>query len=139
MRFFWLNQRQQGQGYSDVIGEVYNYRSNVPGHKRLAAGDYFVYYWPGEYVLFGAGQVETIETRSIGSTDNTQGLTEYNAHIGQYVEFEPHVSVRDIKNHISFLQDREGLRGVPQNSIYEISQDDYMTILAAAGHSNLVD
>jgi len=62
MAYFWLNQRDGYEGYSDVEGEVYNYRSNVPGHKKLSAGDRFVYYRPGKHVIFGGGIIANIET-----------------------------------------------------------------------------
>jgi hypothetical protein len=45
---------------------------------------------------------------------------------------DPPVPVRDIKHEISFLKDRDGLRGVPQNSIYEIDRADFETIATAA-------
>ena len=133
MAYFWLNQYKESQGYSDVIGEVYNYRNNVPGHKKLSVGDRFVYYWPGEYLLFGAGTVDHIDSNNIASAPDTEALIEYYAHIDTYVEFDPPVEVRKIKDRISFLRGREGLRGVPQNSIYEISRDDFVTVLRVAG------
>jgi len=138
MGYFWLNQRGESQGYSDVVGEVYNYRSNVPGHKKLAAGDYFVYYRPGEYILFGAGIIDDIETTEVSSSGEDAALTDYYAHIDTYVEFEPPVRVREIKDQISFLKDRDGLRGVPQNSIYEISREDYSAILHVADEEALL-
>lgn len=62
MGYFWLNQREDYQGYSDVEGEVYNYRSKVPGHKKLSAGDRFVYYRLREYIIFGGGVIGEIGT-----------------------------------------------------------------------------
>jgi hypothetical protein len=138
MGYFWLNQLGESQGYSDVVGEVYNYRSNVPGHKKLAEGDYFVYYRPGEYILFGAGIVDDIETTEVSSSGEDAAFTDYYAHINTYVEFEPPIHVREIKDQISFLKDRDGLRGVPQNSIYEISREDYAAILHAADEGTLL-
>lgn len=132
MAYFWLNQRDGTQGYSDVEGEVYHYRSNVPGHRKLSNGDSFVYYRPGEYVIFGAGTIDKIETEEIDREQETGMLTNYYAHVGTYTKIEPSLQVREIKDRISFLKDREGLRGVPQNSIYEISQEDYTEILEAA-------
>lgn len=117
---------------------MYNYRSNVPGHKKLAAGDYFVYYRPGEYVLFGAGIINDIETKEVSTSGEDAALTDYYAYIKTYVEFEPPVRVREIKDQISFLKDRDGLRGVPQNSIYEISREDYTAILHAADEGTLL-
>lgn len=132
MPYFWLNQRDEIQGYSDVEGEVYHYRSNVPGHRKLSVGDYFVYYRPGKYVIFGAGTIGKIETREITPKKETGVLTDYYAHVDSYTAFDPALQVREIKDRISFLKDRDGLRGVPQNSIYEISRADYTEILRAA-------
>jgi hypothetical protein len=58
--------------------------------------------------------------------------TDYYAHIGTYREFSPPIKVRNIKQHISFLRNKDGLRGVPQHSIYEIDEDDFNTILEEA-------
>ena len=138
MAYFWLNQREGMQGYSDVVGEVYHYRSNVPGHKKLSTGDVFVYYRPGDYVLFGAGIIDYIETREITLNQESGALTDYYAHIDTYEEFEPAIEVREIKDAISFLKEREGLRGVPQNSIYEISRKDISAILRAAGKEQML-
>jgi hypothetical protein len=133
MAYFWLNQRDETQGYSDVEGEVYHYRSNVPGHRKLSADDYFVYYRPGEYVIFGAGIIGDIETKEVTHGQEAGMLIDYYAHVDSYVEFDPSLQVREIKDRISFLKNRDGLRGVPQNSIYEISRKDYAEILQAAG------
>lgn len=138
MAYFWLNQREDYQGYGDVEGEVYNYRSNVPGHRKLSAGDRFVYYRPGEYVIFGGGTIGEIKTETADSDRGNGGLTEYYAHIEEYREVDPPVLVRDIKHEISFLADRDGLRGVPQNSIYEIDRADFEAIARAAGIEDLI-
>lgn len=138
MAYFWLNQREDYQGYGDVEGEVYNYRSNVPGHRKLSAGDRFVYYRPGEYVIFGGGTIGEIETETADADQEDGGLTEYYAHVNEYRGVDPPVSVRDIKHEISFLKDRDGLRGVPQNSIYEIDRADFEAIAAAAGIEDLL-
>lgn len=133
MGYFWLNQRSEDSGaYRDEEGEVYHYRDSVAGSKKLSKGDWFVYYMPGEYVLFGAG--------SIGDIDQEDGLNEknYYASIENYRPFDPHISARNIKNEVSFLRGRTGLGGVPQNSIYEINRDDYLTILRAAGEEDLL-
>ena len=138
MAYFWLNQRDKMQGYSDVEGEVYHYRSNVPGHRKLSIGDYFVYYRPEGYVIFDAGTIGEIETKEINPGQENRMLTHYYAHINSYVDFDPAPQVRRIKNRISFLKDRDGLRVVPQNSIYEISRGDYVEILRAVGeHTSL--
>jgi hypothetical protein len=92
-----------------------------------------VYYRPGEYVIFGAGIISEIKTKEIKSGKETGMLIDYYAHIDAYIDFDPALQVREIKNRISFLKDRDGLRGVPQNSIYEIGREDYAEILQAAG------
>lgn len=51
---------------------------------------------------------------------------------------DPPVLVRDIKYEISFLADRDGFRGVPQNNIYEISHADFEAIAGAAGIEDLL-
>ena len=51
---------------------------------------------------------------------------------------DPLVPVRDIKDEISFLKDRDGLRGVPGNSIYKINRTDFEAIAAAAGIEDLL-
>jgi len=137
MAYFWLNQREDYQGYSDVEGEVYNYRSNVPGHKKLAAGDRFVYYRPGKHVIFGGGVINEIETERVAGEGDEGGLTEYYAHVQDYTEVDPPLQVREVKDQISFLKDRDGLRGVPQNSIYEISRADFEALADAAGLADL--
>lgn len=138
MAYFWLNQREDYQGYGDVEGEVYNYRSNVPGHRKLSAGDRFVYYRPGEYVIFGGGTIGEIKTEMADSEDEGGGLTEYYARVDKYQEVDPPLPVRDIKHKVSFLKDRDGLRGVPQNSIYEINRADFKSIATGAGIGNLL-
>ena len=138
MAYFWLNQRENYRGYGDVEGEVYHYRSNVPGHRKLSAGDLFVYYRPGEYVLFGGGTIGEIVIKKADSEEEGGGLTEYYAHVDEYHEVDPPIPVRDIKDEISFLKDRDGLRGVPQNSIYEIDRADFEAIVVAAGIEDLL-
>lgn len=154
MGYFWLNQRdeQENSGYSDIEGEVYHYRGNIPGSRLLSVGDRFVYYRPGEYVIFGGGIIDDIEegenqiewNNPISSElqNNVQRkvtITDYYAHIRKYREFSPPVSVRSIKEDISFLKDRNGLSGVPQNSIHQIDEADFRTILKAADALSLMD
>ena len=55
----------------------------------------------------------------------------------EYREANPPVPVREIEHEISFLKDRDGFRGVPQNSIYEISRVDFEAIVVAAGIEEL--
>lgn len=138
MDFFWLNQRSNYQGYSDVEGEIYNYRSNVPGYRKLSIGDRFVYYRPGKHVIFGGGIVSDIKTETHGNDAEGDALTEYYAHITEYREIDPPISVQEIKNKISFLKNRDGLRGVPQNSIYEINRTDFVKIATATGIEDLI-
>lgn len=153
MGYYWLNQRrEQKSGYSDVEGEVYHYRSTVGGSNQLSESDWFVYYRPGEHILFGAGQVDEIEV--IGEIEeqnnpiaaeiqpgvpDSRNITEYQAHIRNYRPFDPPVSARKIKEDISFLREKHGLNGVPQISIYSIDHEDYHTILNAAGELDLIE
>jgi len=152
MGHYWLNHRREDKSrYSDIEGEVYHYRSIVAGSNQLSENDWFIYYRPGEHILFGAGRVEEIEI--VGKTDeeidsvaaevqpnmpSTQNITDYLAHVTDYRPFDPPVSARKIKEEISFLQGRQGLSGVPQNSIYAIDREDYATILKEAGEEELL-
>lgn len=115
---------------------MYNCQSNVPGHRKLSAGDQFVYYRPGEYLIFGGGTIREIETSDSGQGNG--GLTEYYTHIKEYREVDPPVPIRDIKHEISVLADRDGLRGVPQNSIYKIDRADSEAIARATGIEDLL-
>lgn len=153
MGYYWLNHRREDKsGYSDVEGETYHYRSTVAGSKQFSEGDWFVYYRPGEHVLFGAGRVEEIEivgereeqVDSIAAevqpnVPSSRSLTDYLAHMTDYRPFDPSVSARKIKEEISFLQGRQGLKGVPQNSIYAIDREDYVTILKKVGEEDLLN
>lgn len=153
MGYYWLNHRNEDEsGYRNIEGEIYHYRSNVPGSKKFSEGDWFVYYRPGEHVLFGAGRVAEIEVIQETEERNdtvaaevqpnvsaTRVLTEYLAHMENYRPFDPPVSARKIKEDISFLQGKNGLSGVPQNSIYSIDREDYLTILRAAGEDDLLN
>jgi len=133
MSYFWLNQRSEdSRAYRDKEGDVYHYRDAVAGSRKLSRGDWFVYYMPGEFILFGAGRIGTIDT------EESLGHTNYYANVECYRPFDPHISARDIKEDISFLCGRTGLSGVPQNSIYEIDRGDYFTILRAAGEEDLI-
>lgn len=152
MGYYWLNHRaEEESGYRDREGEVYHYRSTVAGSKQFSKGDWFVYYRPGEHILFGAGRVEEIEI--IGETEEetdsiaaeiqpnvpaSRSITDYLAHMTDYRPFEPPVSAQKIKDKISFLRDKQGLNGVPQNSIYSIDYEDYLKILEAAGEEDLL-
>lgn len=138
MSYYWLNQRSpDGSNYDDDIGRTYHYRGNMPGAQQLEQGDLVVYYQPGKHVLFGAGQVAEIE---VNEGDGPAATTNYYAHIHNYVAFEPEVLLKGIgesnlKNEVSFLKEKDGLRGVPQHSIHEVSRADYELILDAAGVS----
>lgn len=133
MAYFWLNQRKEEEStYSDETGEVYHYRDSVTGSGNLSEGDWFVYYMPREYVLFGAGRIQEI------TQEDDLRMTSYYAHVEDYRPFDPHLSARDVKSEISFLKGRNGLQGVPQMSIYEIDEEDYRTILRAAGEEDLL-
>jgi hypothetical protein len=153
MGYYWLNHRNEDEsGYRDTEGEIYHYRSSVPGSKKFSEGDWFVYYRPGEHVLFGAGRVaeieflketeernDTIAAEVQPSVSATRVLTEYLAHMENYRPFDSPVSARRIKEDISFLQGKNGLSGVPQHSIYSIDREDYLTILRAAGEDDLLN
>jgi hypothetical protein len=138
MSYYWLNQRSSdGSNYDDDIGRVYHYRGNTPGAQQLEESDFVVYYRPGEHVLFGAGQIDRIE---IQEENGPAATTNYYAHICDYLQFEPEIILKgvgesNLKNEISFLKEKEGLRGVPQHSIHEISREDYEMILNEAGVS----
>lgn len=139
MNYYWLNQRSSDDSnYDDDIGRVYHYRGNTPGAHQLEEGDLVVYYQPSEYVLFGAGRVRKIarEKSRVGSDSDT--ITNYYAHIENYVHFEPEILLKGVgestlKDEISFLKGKEGLRGVPQHSIHEMNQQDYERVLEVAG------
>jgi hypothetical protein len=153
MGYYWLNHRRENNsGYSDVEGEVYHYRSTVAGSKQFSEGDWFVYYRPGEHVLFGAGRVEEIEiideteeqVDSIAAefqpnVPSSRSIIDYLANMTDYRPFDPPISARKIKEEISFLQGRQGLSGVPQNSIYAIDREDYITILSEVGEEDLLN
>lgn len=153
MGYFWLNQRDTDEStYSDEEGRVYHYRSNVPGSKQLSAGDWFVYYRPGEYVLFGVGQVDEIEVneQTVEETNpisaelqpnvgEERTITSYHAYLTNYHPFDPPLHLREIKESISFLRGRNGYSGVPQNSIRKIDEKDFRTILSATGLESVLD
>lgn len=133
MAYFWLNQRSDSV-YRSTEGEVYHYRGNIPGSKKLSEGDQFVYYKPSESTLAGTGTIGSIrkeDNRPDGVGYNV--LIEYFADIVNYRSFDPAVDALDVSNQVSFLREKEGLRGVPQHSIYKISEDDFYTILNTAG------
>jgi len=124
MKHFWLNQKVDHGSYKDEIGKTYHYRGNVPGYRQLEQGDKFVYYQPGEFVIFGSGKIGEIEVKN-----PDKGVrTEYFASIEEYTEFDPPIQVREIKEDISFLREREGLLGVPQSGIRQISEVDFNNI-----------
>ena len=139
MNYYWLNQRSPDRSaYDDDVGRVYHYRGNTPGAKQLGEGALVVYYQPGDHVLLGAGRVSKIEVNDLKGESNA--TTNYYAHIRNYIPFEPEIILKgvgesNLKNEISFLREREGLRGVPQHSIHEISREDYELILDTAGVS----
>lgn len=97
-----------------------------------------MYYRPEKHVIFGGGIIQNIKTEKTAPDQEDSTLTEYYAHIDCYHEVNPPLGVRDIKDQISFLKDRNGLRGVPQNSIYEIGRSDFEAIITAAGIDDLL-
>lgn len=138
MAYFWLNQKDSDRSnYHDEVGEVYHFRGNTPGMNQLSEGDMFVYYRPGDYELFGTGKIERIskEQREAGSDSDVN--TDYFAYITDYRSFEPPVRLKgvnehEVKDEISFLREKPGLTGVPQHSIHQISEEDFIAILEAA-------
>lgn len=134
--YFWLNQRVSGSGYQNRVGEIYHYRGTTPGSNQLSEGDKFVYYRPGEYIIFGTGVVGSIEI--VQPKENRSNfMKQYFANIDNYKEIRPPIEAREIKEKIPFLRDRHGLSGVPQSGIRKIDKEVYDTILSEA--KNLVD
>lgn len=137
MAYFWLNQRPTGRsGYHDEVGEVYHYRGSTPGKHQLSEGDIFIYYRPGDYVIFGTGEIDYIERQKINPDSESELKMDYFAHITEYQPFDPPIRLKgdngsDLQNTISFLKDRLGLTGVPQHSIHEISEEDFNRIIEA--------
>ena len=97
-----------------------------------------MYYRRGEYVIFGGGTIGEIKSKMADADREGSSLTEYYAHVDEYREVDPPVPVRDIKYKIFFLKERDGLRDVPKNSIYEINRVDFEAITAAAGIEDLL-
>jgi hypothetical protein len=137
MAYFWLNQKgTEGSNYHDEVGEVYHYRGNTPGATQLSAGDKFIYYRPGDYVIFGFGEIDHIEREERDHNSESGVTSDYFAHITNYQPFEPPIKLKGVnesglKNKISFLKDKPGLTGVPQHSIHQISGEDFETIIEA--------
>ena len=75
---------------------MYNYRSNVPGHRKLSTVDRFVYYSPGEHIILDGGTINEIETIGFGYEGGT--LTEHYDHFDHYHKMDLLISVRDIKH-----------------------------------------
>lgn len=92
-----------------------------------------MYYRPGKHVILGGGIIANIETEKTAHDTADSTLTEYYTHIDHYHEVYPPLEVRGLRNRISFLKDGDGLRGVPQNSIYEISRQDFEATAEASG------
>ena len=137
MGYFWLNQKgTDGSNYHDEVGEVYHYRGSTPGANQLSEGDKFIYYRPGDYVIFGAGEIDYIERKERDLDSELGVAVDYFAHITNYQPFEPPIRLKGVnesalKNKISFLKDKPGLTGVPQHSIHQISEEDFETIIEA--------
>jgi hypothetical protein len=135
MKYFWLNQKEPNESnFYDDIGEVYHYRGGTPGANQISEDDRFVYYRPGEYVIFGTGTIDHIEQRDRYPDSESKAVTDYVAHIRDYQPFDPPIRLKgignsNVKNKISFLKDKRGLNGVPQHSIHQISKKDFYLIL----------
>jgi len=139
MTYFWLNQKaSDDSNYRDEVGEVYHYRGTTPGAQQLEPEDRFVYYRPGDFELFGTGEIGQIEKEETDPEDMTGVTTHFYAHIQNYTPFDPPIILKgvgqsDLKDRLSFLKNKPGLTGVPQHSIHEISEDDFERILNTAG------
>jgi hypothetical protein len=135
MKYFWLNQKEPTRSnFYDKIGEVYHYRGSTPGVNQISKDDKFVYYRPGEYIIFGTGTIDHIERRERYPDSESKAAVDYLAHIKDYQSFDPPIRLKgigesDVKDKISFLKGRKGLRGVPQHSIHQISKEDFCLIL----------
>lgn len=145
MAYYWLNQKNSDESnYHDKVGEVYHYRENTPGANQLGEGDRFVYYRPGDHELFGAGKIERIEKKENSLATESGIPNNYFAYISDYRPFEPPLRLKGVGEHkvkdkISFLRSKPGLAGVPQHSIHEISEKDFIVILEAVEQgSNIV-
>lgn len=137
MAYFWLNQRSTDRSrYKDEVGEMYHYRGNTPGRNQLSEEDRFIYYRPGDYVIFGTGEIDYIEQQETNPISESKLKIDYFAHITEYQSFDPPIRLKNtngnnLQNTISFLKDRPGLTGVPQHSIHKISEEDFKRIIEA--------
>lgn len=135
MGYLWLNQKAtDGSNYQDEVGEVYHYRGNTPGVKQLSEGDKFIYYRPGDYVIFGTGEIDHIEREERDVNSESSVTVDYFAYVTDYQSFEPPIRLKGVnesglKDEISFLKDKPGLTGVPQHSIHKIPEEDFEAII----------
>lgn len=60
-------------------------------------------------------------------------VAEYFAHIDEYREIEPPADAHSLEDDLSFLKDSPGVTGIPEVSIFELSQKDFSLIIEAAG------
>jgi hypothetical protein len=124
-QFLWVNKRRASPGYRAVEEHEYVFDERVGGWKQINPGSRFVYYRPREGVLFATGTFASVSRVETGLGAR---LT---ASISDYELFQPAVPVTKVKPFISFLARATGLRGVPQNSITPMSEEEFATILRA--------
>lgn len=125
--YYWLNQRpEEDSNYKDSVGDSYHFTDKNRSGKSINQGDRFLYYLPGDHLIFGQGTFGEIERVTGNASDSIQ---HYIAHIDVYEEINPPTNVREIREKISFLRTRIGLRGVPQESIRSIPEEDFKKLI----------
>lgn len=130
---FWLNKARDALTASGEERSFYRYNSRVAGWRALLPGARFVYYRPGEQVFFAHGTIGKVHRRAGVLGERFEAAFE------EYHEFASPVDARSLKPRLERLRRREGLRGVPQNSITRISQEEWDIILSAAEASKNVE
>lgn len=125
--YYWLNQRaEEDSKYEDSVGDSYHFTGRNKTGKNINQGDRFLYYLPGDHLIFGQGVFGKVERLTSNASDSRQ---HYIAHIDTYREVNPPTNVREIREEIPFLRARTGLRGVPQESIRSISKKDFNKLI----------
>lgn len=126
-QYYWLNQRpEEDSHYQDSVGDAYHFTDKNRGGKSIEKGDRFLYYLPGDHLIFGQGVFGEVKK---ATDDNSDTREHYIAHIDVYEEVEPPTNVREIREEISFLRNQKGLRGVPQESIRAISEKEFKKLI----------
>jgi hypothetical protein len=125
--YYWLNQRpDETNNYEDEIGDFYHFTDRNRAGKSIEPGDRFLYYLPGEHIIFGHGVFGDIEELPDEEPDVRE---HYKVDIVEYEEISTPVNARDIREEISFLKREKGLRGVPQESIRAIPKEDFVKLI----------